>query len=146
MSEAGNAHPPPKQPHRLAADVPANEASELRRRYLAGDTLSTLLEDFDGSYRTLRTVLEEQGVRFRPPQPKMPPAPPGLIETYRSGKSIIETGKTFGLGRDITKRMLIEAGVKLRGRGRPAKKSARSAATEPGARGEQPRRRRGAQP
>lgn len=146
MSEAGNARAPQRQSPRLAADVPAKEATELRRRYLAGATLSALLENFDGSYRTLRTVLEDQGVRFRPPQPIMPPAPPGMVDTYRSGTSIIETGKKFGLGRDITKRMLLDAGVELRGRGRPSKKSPRSAVADPGRRSKQPRRRRGAQP
>ncbi|MDQ7808874.1 hypothetical protein Q5425_34490 [Amycolatopsis sp. A133] len=119
MNEAGEEHGPNRRAHRLPAEVPADEAAELKRRYLAGDTLSTLLADFDGSYRTLRLVLQNQGVKFRPPQPITPPAPPGLVETYRSGKSIIETGKAFGLGRDITKRMLLEAGVELRGRGRP---------------------------
>jgi hypothetical protein len=146
MSENGNARTPHQQPQRLAADVPAKEADELRRRYLAGATLRALLENFDGSYRTLRTVLEDQGIRFRPPQPIMPPAPPGMVDTYYSGKSIVETGKTFGLGRDITKRMLLDAGVKLRGRGRPSRKSTRSAATDPGHRSEPPRHRRGAQP
>ncbi|MET8997154.1 hypothetical protein [Amycolatopsis sp. NPDC004169] len=99
--------------------MPADEAAELKRRYLAGATLNALLADFDGSYRTLRTVLQRQGVIFRAPQPMTPSAPPGMVETYHSGKSIQDTGKAFGLGRDITKRMLLEAGVELRGRGRP---------------------------
>jgi hypothetical protein len=146
MSGDGYTHTPHGQPQRLAADVPAEEADELRRRYLAGATLSALLENFDGSYRTLRTVLENQGIRFRPPQPIMPPAPPGMVETYYSGKSIVDTGKTFGLGRDITKRMLLDAGVELRGRGRPSRKSTRSVVADPGRRSEPPRRQRGAQP
>ncbi|GHG22213.1 MULTISPECIES: helix-turn-helix domain-containing protein [Amycolatopsis] len=119
MTEAGEEHEPNRRAHRLPAEVPAGEAAELKRRYLAGATLSALLADFDGSYRTLRAVLQEQGVTFRAPQPMTPPAPPGLVETYASGKSIIETGRAFGLGRDITKRMLLDAGVELRGRGRP---------------------------
>ncbi|WP_410643813.1 hypothetical protein [Amycolatopsis sp. lyj-346] len=119
MNEAGKEHRPNRRAHRLPADVPADEAADLKRRYLAGATLSTLLEDFDGSYRTLRAVLQLQGVTFRAPQPMTPPAPPGMVETYCSGKSIADTGKAFGLGRDITKRMLLEAGVELRGRGRP---------------------------
>ncbi|WP_328649468.1 hypothetical protein OHS58_20510 [Amycolatopsis sp. NBC_00348] len=123
MSEAGKTRQPFRRPQRLAADVPLKEAKELRRRYLDGDTLSVLMDGFDGSLRTLRAVLEDQGVEFRPPRPIMPPAPPGMVETYHSGKSIVETGKTFGLGRDITKRMLLDAGVELRGRGRPRKAS-----------------------
>jgi len=119
VNEAGEGRGPNRRAHRLPADVPAAEAAELKRRYLAGATLSALLADFDGSYRTLRAVLQEQGVTFRAPQPMTPPAPPGMVETYYSGKSIVETGKAFGLGRDITKRMLLEAGVELRGRGRP---------------------------
>ncbi|MEV6825212.1 hypothetical protein [Amycolatopsis sp. NPDC051102] len=123
MSEAGNARRPFGRPQRLAADVPPGEAEELLHRYQNGDTLSVLMQGFEGSLRTLRTVLEEQGVKFRPPRPRMPPAPPGLVDTYRSGKSIVETGRSFGLGRDITKRMLLEAGVELRGRGRPRRVS-----------------------
>lgn len=144
MSEDENTHTPDRQPQRLAADISAEEASELRRRYLAGATLSVLLKNFDGSYRTLRAVLENQGVRFRPPQPTMPPAPPGMVEAYRSGKSIVATGRTFGLGRDITKRMLLDAGVELRGRGRPPGKSSREV-IDPDSRSESPRHRRGAQ-
>ena len=121
MTEAGEEHRRNRRAHRLPADVPAEEAAELKRRYLAGATLSSLLADFDGSYRTLRAVLQRQGVTFRAPQPMTPPAPAGMVETYYSGKSIADTGKAFGLGRDITKRMLLEAGVELRGRGRPPK-------------------------
>ncbi|GLY42975.1 hypothetical protein Amsp01_089980 [Amycolatopsis sp. NBRC 101858] len=77
------------------------------------------MESFDGSYRTLRRVLRSQGVEFREKRPMVKPAPPGMVETYRSGKSIIDTGKRFGLGRDVTKRMLLDAGVELRGPGRP---------------------------
>lgn len=146
MNDPGNPHAPHGRPPRLAADVPATEAAELRRRYLAGATLSALMEDFDGSYRTLRNVLEDQGVRFRAPQPIMPPAPPGMVETYYSGKSIVETGKAFGLGREITKRMLLDAGVVLRGRGRPPRRSSRILARDPDRRSEPSRHRRGAQP
>ncbi|MEU4251590.1 hypothetical protein AB0F15_29665 [Amycolatopsis sp. NPDC026612] len=121
MNEAGGEHRRNRRAHRLPADVPPDEAAELKRRYQAGATLSALLADFDGSYRTLRGVLQNQGVEFRAPRPKTPPAPPGLVETYYSGRSIADTGKAFGLGRDVTKRMLLEAGVELRGRGRPPK-------------------------
>jgi hypothetical protein len=104
---------------RRAAEISRAEAAELSRRYRAGDTLRVLLEDFDGSYRTLRSVLKSQGVDFRENRPMRRSAPPGMVETYHSGKSIIETGRKFGLGRDVTKRMLLDAGVKLRSPGRP---------------------------
>ncbi|WP_285483883.1 hypothetical protein [Amycolatopsis sp. NBRC 101858] len=119
MREAEEAHNLREQPQRLAADVSRTEADELSRRYRAGDSLSVLMESFDGSYRTLRRVLRSQGVEFREKRPMVKPAPPGMVETYRSGKSIIDTGKRFGLGRDVTKRMLLDAGVELRGPGRP---------------------------
>lgn len=106
---------------RLAGDVPPDEAAELQRRYDAGETLLGLLAGFDGTYRTLRTVLQAQGVVFRAAQPIMVPAPPGMVEIYLSGQSLIETGKRFGFGRDVTTRMLRDAGVKIRERGRPPK-------------------------
>lgn len=120
VNEARREPRPRRRTSRLAADVSHAEAAELSRRYKQGDTLSVLMENFDGSYRMLRNVLEAQGVEFRENRPMLRPAPPGMVETYRSGKSIIETGRRFGLGRDATKRMLLDAGVKLRGPGRPA--------------------------
>src|SRR5438046_122808 len=43
---------------RRAVDVPPEEAAELRRRHDAGESLRQLMVGFDGSYRTLRQVLE----------------------------------------------------------------------------------------
>ncbi|QKV74178.1 hypothetical protein [Amycolatopsis sp. Hca4] len=120
MSKDKDTHGSRRGAQRLAEDITRAEADELSRRYRAGDTLSVLMEGFDGSYRTLRSVLRSQGVVFREKRPMVKPAPPGMVETYHSGKSIIETGRKFGLGRDVTRRMLLDAGVELRGPGRPS--------------------------
>ncbi|WP_441296304.1 helix-turn-helix domain-containing protein [Amycolatopsis sp. CA-126428] len=47
----------------------------------------------------------------------MRPTPPGLIEAYRSGLPIRATGKQFGLSYNVTRRMLLDAGIGLRSRG-----------------------------
>jgi hypothetical protein len=121
VNEAQPRRKPARRPTRRAKDVPVQEAAELKRRYDAGETLLELLENFDGGYGVLRTVLKAQGVQFRPAQPVTPPAPPGMVATYTSGTSIVETGELFGVSRDVARRMLLAAGVKLRPRGRPVR-------------------------
>ncbi|WP_410633760.1 hypothetical protein [Amycolatopsis sp. cmx-4-83] len=118
MNEAEEPHQPRRQPRRTK-DVPVEEARELKRRHDAGETLLSLLEDFDGSYRILRNVLESQGVTFRNAKTVMPSAPPGMAETYASGKSLAQTGKEFGYSADVTRRMLVDDGIPIRPRGRP---------------------------
>ncbi|WP_410625685.1 helix-turn-helix domain-containing protein [Amycolatopsis sp. cmx-8-4] len=130
MTEEADGNRPVRKPKRLARDVPLEEAADLKRRYDAGETLLALLEDFEGSYRILRKVLKSQGIKFRASQPLTPPAPPGMVETYASGKSIAGTGETFGVSRDIARRMLLEAGVTLRPRGRPAGAAGEKAASD----------------
>ncbi|WIV52892.1 helix-turn-helix domain-containing protein [Amycolatopsis nalaikhensis] len=122
MNEAGG-HRLPRRRTRRTQDVPAAEAAELKRRYEAGETLLSILEDFDGSYRILRNVLKAQGVTFRAARTVEPSAPPGMAEMYTSGKSLTETGRKFGFSRAVTRRMLTEDGIPIRPRGRPAKEA-----------------------
>jgi hypothetical protein len=106
-----------RQRRRLPAEVPAEEAAELRRRREAGETLPQLLEGFDGSYRTLRAVLASAGTT---PGPQPLRAPPELIAAYEAGKSLREAAQEAGIEATTTAyKMLKRSGVTMRPVGRP---------------------------
>ena len=75
---------------------------------------------FEGSYRTLRKVLEGAGVTFRG-NPPTPPIPEGMADLYFSGVTLRATAHSFGVSLSMAKRMFDNAGINLRPRGRPRK-------------------------
>lgn len=93
---------------------------ELRVRYDAGATTAELEAETGLNHRQMLDALRQAGTRMRPAKPRTPPAPPGMVEAYVDLRQSLETvGRPWGIGRDQAKRMLKEAGVPIRGRGRP---------------------------
>lgn len=74
---------------------------------------------FEGSYRTLRVVLDRAGVTYRT-TPPTPPLPAGMADMYLSGKSLRYTAEEFHVSLSMAKRMFDNAGIRLRKRGRPS--------------------------
>jgi hypothetical protein len=109
----------PESERRQLAEVPPDEVAALKRRREAGESLPHLMEGFEGSYRTLRAVLENAGVE--PSGPVQPlPTPQALIDAYVAGKSMRESMKIANVASTRTAhRMLKDAGVPLRPPGRP---------------------------
>lgn len=95
---------------------------EMRARYEANATIQDLCDETGESYRQVREALIGAGTVLRKPMPRTPSAPPGMVEAYVILRQPLETvGKPWGIGRDKAKRMLREAGVPIRERGRPPK-------------------------
>ncbi|WP_370451369.1 helix-turn-helix domain-containing protein [Amycolatopsis sp. WAC 01416] len=69
-------------------------------------------------YRKVRTLLLNSEVILRPPKILLPPAPPGLANAYRDGRSIRQLAAKHGMSYNQTRRILLAEGVQLRPRGR----------------------------
>jgi hypothetical protein len=107
---------------RPVSDYTEEEAADLKRRYESGESSTQLMQGFEGSYRTLRTILENAGVIFRT-TPPTPALPPGMAEMYLSGRSLRYTAAKFNVSLSMAKRMFDNAGIPLRSRGRPPSSS-----------------------
>ncbi|MEV6879722.1 hypothetical protein [Amycolatopsis sp. NPDC051128] len=95
---------------------------ELRKRYEAGASTAELEAETGLNHRRMLAALRQAGTVMREPKPRMPPAPPGMVEAYvLQRKPLATVGEPWGIKRDQAKRMLEDAGVPIRGRGRPPK-------------------------
>jgi len=90
---------------RRPADVPPEEIAELKRRRKAGESLPQLMETFDGSYRTLRAVLDDAGVERSGRQQPLP-TPQALIDARADGKTVREAAKIAGVPASTAYKML----------------------------------------
>lgn len=106
---------PPKQ--RIAYPL-----AELRWAYEAGATWAGLGARFGGSESTLRHAVRRAGGVIRPPGPVPREADPetvaALAAAYGSGKSLLACGAAHGMDVRNTRRVLSEAGVAIRARGK----------------------------
>lgn len=91
--------------------------AELAQRYTAGATIRDLVKLYDLSYRKVRGVLLDAGVELRPPQIRLPPTPPGLVNAYESGRTIRQLATMHGMTYTQTRRILLAEGVVLRAPG-----------------------------
>lgn len=101
--------------------------AELRARYDAGATTTELEAATGLNHRQMLAALQQAGTVMRPAQPRTPSAPAEMIAAYRRGVPLATVGQPWRIGRDQAKRMLQDAGVAIRPRGRPPKRRNRQA-------------------
>lgn len=110
--------------------VPPSRHAEVARRYEDGESAVELAEVFECSEKTIRMVLDKQGVSRRPvPVAQRMAWDKGkgmvkvvlsndavreVVDGYRNGESAISLGKKFGCGDWVIRRTLVEAGVQIR--------------------------------
>lgn len=95
---------------RQPAEVPPEEVAELKRRREAGESLPQLMETFDGSYRTLRAVLDNAGVERSGRQQPLP-TPQALINASAEGKTVREAAEIAGVRSVSTAHRMLERSV-----------------------------------
>lgn len=110
--------------------VPPSRHTEVARRYQAGESAVDLAEVFECSEKTIRMVLDKQGVSRRPIQVAQRMAwdkgkgmakvvlpsdvAQEVVDCYRNGDSAVSLAKRFGCGELVIRRTLVEAGVQIR--------------------------------
>ncbi|MFB9687721.1 hypothetical protein [Amycolatopsis plumensis] len=72
-------------------------ALDLCFRYADGATIQEIVAATGLNYRQVRETLLAFGVTLRAPKPRMPPAPPGMVDAYVvQRKSLAEVGEPWG--------------------------------------------------
>ena len=95
-----------------------DQAAEVARRYVAGETIDELAAVFGCSNQPIRRVLEEAGVPLRRRSHRAADVDVDeLVRLYKAGATQDELAAQFGVSRVTVGRRLKAAGVQLRPRG-----------------------------
>lgn len=106
------------------------EAKAMERSYHQGHTLTELAELFPWTWRQIRVVLKERGVKLRGPGPVPIPLPRGeeraaLVRRYYTGETLAQLADGTPWRKDQMRQLMHEEGVKMRRPGSRAKHTPR---------------------
>ncbi|MFC3483164.1 helix-turn-helix domain-containing protein [Amycolatopsis roodepoortensis] len=91
--------------------------AELADHYTKGRSFKDLAARYSLSYSAVRDALIGANVEIRPPGPRLPATPPGMVNAYNNGRTIHQVAAMYGMSYGQTRRVLLAEGVQIRGRG-----------------------------
>jgi len=96
---------------------------QIALRYIAGESMGVIASAFSLNATSVQRALEERGIKRRPT--KVPAFTPtdgqlkDILDRYKAGETASQIGSTYGATPDRIRKIIINAGVPMRGRRLP---------------------------